>query len=73
MAPTGLSAQWRATSARFEGDENDTTWFLGYVTPEDQYVALAQTDGDASEFIADQTLQGQSDGERSVSAKKINS
>lgn len=70
LAPTGLSAQWRATSARFEGDENDTTWFLGYVTPENQYVALAQTDGDAAEFIADQTLQGQPDGERSVSDRQ---
>ena len=70
QAPTGLSAQWRATSARFDGDENTTTWFLGYVTPEDQYVALAQTDGDAGEFVADQTLRGRPDGERIISGRQ---
>ena len=33
-APTGLSSEWRATSARFEADGDATVWFLGYVTPE---------------------------------------
>ncbi len=70
LAPTGLSAQWRATSARFEGDENATTWFLGYVTPEDEYVAITQTDGDAAKFVAEQTLQGRPDGQRSISGRQ---
>ncbi len=65
-APTGLSPDWRATSARFEADGDATVWFLGYVTPEDQYVAVAQTDGDAADFIEEQTLEGSPDGEITV-------
>lgn len=65
-APTGLSGDWRATSARFEAEGDATVWFLGYVTPEDQYVAVAQTDGDAEDFIEEQTLEGVPDGEVSV-------
>ncbi|RTK97628.1 MAG: DUF4245 family protein, partial [Lysobacterales bacterium] len=57
-APTGLSSEWRATSARFEADGDATVWFLGYVTPENQYIAVAQTDGDSGDFIEEQTLEG---------------
>lgn len=66
LAPAGLSDQWRATSARFEADETSSTWFLGYVTPEGQYIAVAQTDGDAGDFVQEQTLQGQPDGQRTI-------
>lgn len=57
LAPTGLSDDWRATSARFEAGES-STWFLGYVTPQEQYIAVAQTDGDSAGFVAAQTLGG---------------
>ena len=71
LAPVGLPEQWRPTSARFESaGEGTTTWFLGYVTPDTQYVALAQTDGDAEEFIAEQTVQGRPDGERTVAGRQ---
>lgn len=65
-APTGLTGNWRATSARFEADGDATVWFLGYVTPDDQYIAVAQTDGDAQNFIEEQTLDGSPDGEMTV-------
>ena len=65
-APTGLSSEWRATSARFEADGDATVWFLGYVTPENQYIAVAQTDGDSGDFIEEQTLEGTPDGEVTV-------
>lgn len=65
-APTGLSSEWRATSARFEADGDATVWFLGYVTPEDQYIAVAQTDGDGADFVEEQTLDGTPDGEVTV-------
>jgi len=65
-APTGLTGNWRATSARFEADGDATVWFLGYVTPDDQYIAVAQTDGDAKNFIEEQTLDGSPDGEMTV-------
>lgn len=67
LAPTGLSSDWKTTSARFEAAGPDsTTWFLGYVTPQRQYVALAQTDGDPAGFVAEQTLQGVPDGEQTI-------
>lgn len=65
-APTGLSGDWRATSVRFEADGDATVWFLGYVTPGDQYVAVAQTDGDPAAFIEEQTLEGSPEGEVTV-------
>ncbi len=70
LVPAGLPAQWRTTSARFEQNADSSTWFLGYVTPEDEYVALAQTDADPAEFIEEQTLQGTPDGERSIDGQQ---
>lgn len=66
--PTGLDSGWRATSARFTpGPEAGTgQWFLGYVTPDDRYVALAASDYDAKKFIDDQTVSGTPDGEQDV-------
>ena len=67
LAPVGLSADWKPTSARFEqSPEGTTSWFLGYVTPQSQYIAVAQSDAPAAPFIAEQTLQGTQDGERDV-------
>ena len=70
LAPVGLSDQGKPTSARFEaGDGDSTVWFLGYVTPEQQYIAVAQTDGDAEQFIEEQTLEGSPDGERQIAGQ----
>lgn len=66
LAPVGLSSGWRSTSARFEVDGTASTWFLGYVTPDDEFVAVTQTDGEPGDFIAEQTVQGQPDGERII-------
>lgn len=66
LAPVGLSADWKPTSARFEATATGSSWFLGYVTPDEQYIALTQTDGDAEAFVAEQTLQGQPDAERTI-------
>lgn len=70
LAPEGLGADWKPTSARFEmTTEGVSTWFLGYVTPQMQYVALAQSDGQPEAFIAEQTLRGQKEGERQVNGR----
>jgi hypothetical protein len=66
LAPEGLSGQWRATAARYEPTSDGSVWFLGYVTPDDQYVAVAQTDGDPEGFIEEQTLSGAPDGLREI-------
>lgn len=70
LAPEGLPVDWKPTSARFEVAADDTSsWFLGYVTPQMQYVAVAQSDADAAPFIAEQTLQGTEDGSREIAGK----
>lgn len=66
LAPEGLSEQWRPTSARYEPAGDGSTWFLGYVTPDGQYVAVAQTDGDPEAFIGEQTLSGSPEGVREI-------
>lgn len=71
LAPVGLSEQWRPTSARFDSTgEGASTWFVGYVTPDTQYVALAQTDGPPAEFIDEQTLAGRPDGSRTIAGRQ---
>lgn len=70
LAPVGLPADWKPTSARFDAEGDDaTSWFVGYVTPAGAYVALTQSDADPQEFIEAQTLQGALDGERSINGQ----
>lgn len=71
LAPVGLSGDWKPTSARYEADaDGSSTWFLGYVTPDQRYVALAQTDGPEDEFVKTQTLDGTPDGQRDIDAQQ---
>jgi hypothetical protein len=69
LAPVGLPAGWRATSARSETVGRAVHWHLGFVTPADQYAALEQTDGDSGPFIADQTAKGAPVGEVTVQGR----
>ena len=62
LFPEGLPSGWTPTSARFENG----TWFVGYVTPEQEYVAVTQTAGDSADFVKEQTLEGQADGSRTI-------
>lgn len=66
LAPTGLSNDWRPTSARFDSTADSSTWFVGYVTPDNEFVAVAQTDGDPGDFIEEQTVQGDPAGQRTI-------
>lgn len=54
-APEGLPAGWRPTSSRVHGlgagGDEPVAWHLGFVTPEDEYAALEQSDENASEYI----------------------
>ncbi len=61
LAPTGLSDQWRPTSARWQptaASLPDVAWHLGVVTPDDQYVQLAQSATTNAGFITEQTQRG---------------
>ncbi|MGW3496998.1 DUF4245 domain-containing protein [Streptomyces sp. NPDC001020] len=57
-APEGLPDTWKATSVRYQA-EPSSTWHLGFQDPEGQYVAVEQSTGKASEFIADVTKGAQ--------------
>ncbi|GAB2916048.1 DUF4245 domain-containing protein [Streptomyces mayteni] len=67
LAPEGLSEDWRATSARYEPmGEFGATWRLGLIGPDDDYVALAQSDavvGGSDPFVASVTRDAEDTGE----------
>ena len=65
VAPAGLGADWRPTSARFEAVPKQATrtlWHLGYVTPAQAYAGLDQSDAEAAQFLSDATAKGRADG-----------
>ncbi|WP_243740547.1 DUF4245 domain-containing protein [Streptomyces sp. 8K308] len=67
LAPEGLPADWRATSVRYEPQgEFGATWRLGMIDPEDDYVALAQSDAIVAgpePFVASITREAEDTGE----------
>ncbi|MGH3324718.1 MAG: DUF4245 domain-containing protein [Streptomyces sp.] len=45
LAPEGLAKTWRATSVTYEGAGPDgAAWHLGFMTPDNQYAAVEQSD-----------------------------
>ncbi|KAF4410064.1 hypothetical protein CRI70_23060 [Streptomyces sp. Ru87] len=63
-APEGLPGSWKATSVTYDGDDPaGAAWHLGYLDPEREYVAVEQSDGKASKFIADVTHGAKRTGE----------
>lgn len=54
-APEGLPERWRPTSSRVhgldKGGEEPVAWHLGFVTPQDEYAALEQSNEDASDYV----------------------
>lgn len=54
--PRGLSEEWRATSVRFEGaGSHGAAWHLGFVSPDDEYAAVEQSDAGPKAFVDDVT------------------
>ncbi|WP_165865574.1 DUF4245 domain-containing protein [Vallicoccus soli] len=65
LVPAGLPEDWRSTSARVDrapGEGGSVAWTIGFVTPEDDYAATGQSDGDAAVFVEDLTKQGAATG-----------
>ncbi|WP_053749403.1 DUF4245 domain-containing protein [Streptomyces sp. MMG1533] len=56
-APEGLSADWKATSVRFQGDDFDA-WHLGFQAPDGEYVQVEQSTQKPSAFIDDASQGG---------------
>lgn len=61
LAPEGLSPRWRPTSSSVAlpgaSGGGPVAFHVGFVTPEDHYAALEETDGDAAEFIRRHTAR----------------
>ncbi|MGW7002643.1 DUF4245 domain-containing protein [Streptomyces sp. NPDC054933] len=69
-APEGLSSHWRATSVTYDGsDPKNSQWHLGFIDPQNQYVAVEQSNGDPQQFISDKTQSSQQDGSQSVAGQ----
>ena len=67
--PEGLGAEWRSTSVTYNAaDPKNVTWHIGFVDPEQQYVAVEQSNGPSDAFVASVTLNSHRDGTRTVSA-----
>jgi len=57
LEPVGLPSGYRATSVEYDGaDADDAVWHLGFVDPDNQYVALEQSNAaDQGSWLADVT------------------
>jgi Protein of unknown function (DUF4245) len=67
--PEGLGSAWHATSVTYSAtDRKNVTWHLGFIDPEQQYVAVEQSNGDPADFISSVTLNSHRDGHRTVTA-----
>ena len=75
MAPTGLPEQWRPTRVIWvkagepylNGEASVRNfWELGFLNPDDIYVALSQGDLQADDFVKDRSREGSADGESRV-------
>jgi hypothetical protein len=51
LAPIGLPDAWVPTSARTTRSGAAVTWHVGFVTPDDDYAALEQSDGSPAAFV----------------------
>ncbi|MFI6942026.1 DUF4245 domain-containing protein [Streptomyces sp. NPDC050418] len=61
LAPQGLDADWKATSVRYNGAE-DEHWHLGFHGPDGKYVAVEQTSGKPGPFIASKSQKAEDTG-----------
>jgi hypothetical protein len=53
LAPVGLDAGWKATSVRNDTEGTALTWHIGFVTPDERYAAVEQSDGPSAAFLDD--------------------
>jgi len=54
LAPVGLPDGWRATSVRLSpAGDGKTQWHMGWLSREDRYFGLEQSDDDRSDLLAD--------------------
>jgi hypothetical protein len=57
LAPVGLGEGWKATSVRNDNESGEVTWHIGFVTPDESYAAVEQSDGPVTAFL-DEFVEG---------------
>ncbi|NSC23661.1 DUF4245 domain-containing protein [Streptomyces albus subsp. chlorinus] len=58
-APRGLPDTWRATSVRYTADgPAGSVWHLGFITPDDEYAAVEQSDSKRPDRFVDDVTHG---------------
>ena len=62
LAPTPQPPGWRATSVYAEGDSQEFSWHIGFLTGDEQYVGLEQSNADPAEFLASKAADSTPDG-----------
>ena len=66
LAPTPRPPGWRATSVYAEGDSQQFSWHIGFLTGEGQYVGLEQSNADPAEFLASKAEGSTADGRMEI-------
>jgi hypothetical protein len=67
LAPVGLPATWRATSARLEiAGDGETVLQTGYLSPSTRYVGLSQSQTRETAFVSDRTEKGRPAGDVTI-------
>jgi hypothetical protein len=78
LAPTNLPSEWRATSVAWVkagdpavGGQRSVRnfWQLGFLSPDDVYIAVVQGDLEADDMVAEQTRAGTADGQSIVNGE----
>ncbi|MDT7841018.1 DUF4245 domain-containing protein [Streptomyces justiciae] len=67
LAPEGLSADWKATSVRYDGADAES-WHLGFSTPGGEYAQIEQSATQKPEAFIDTASQG---GEKTQTTTEI--
>ncbi|HEY4313969.1 MAG TPA: DUF4245 domain-containing protein [Actinomycetes bacterium] len=70
VSPVGLSPSWTATSARTSGGAASFAWHLGLVTPDGDYAAVEQSDGDPESFVAQFVTGGSKAGTATIDGQR---
>jgi hypothetical protein len=61
--PPATPDGWRPTSARVTPPESDPfSWYVGYITPEDRFVAVTESDGSRESFLGEIGVEGEAEG-----------
>lgn len=69
-APDGLSKGWKPTSVSYEGRDGGAGWHLGFLDPDDRYVAVEQSTAPAKKYVPEVSRDAENTGRtREVSGR----